>query len=47
MAHRTENQPQFETVHYSITTVDLNLWYGDFQALKDVTINIKQGIITA
>ena len=25
----------------------LNLWYGDFQALKDVTINIKPGIITA
>ena len=30
----------------SITTRDLNLWYGDFQALEDVTLNIKQGIIT-
>ena len=25
----------------------LNLWYGDFQALKDVSVNIKPGIITA
>jgi len=31
---------------YSIVTQDLNLWYGDFQALKDVTLNIKPGIIT-
>ena len=33
-------------VNNSITTRTLNLWYGDFQALKDVTINIRQGIIT-
>lgn len=26
---------------------DLNLWYGDFQALRDVTLRIKPGIITA
>jgi phosphate transport system ATP-binding protein len=32
---------------YSIHTQDLNLWYGVFQALKDVTVNIKRGIITA
>jgi phosphate transport system ATP-binding protein len=31
----------------TIQTKGLNLWYGDFQALKDVTINIKPGIITA
>jgi len=30
----------------SIKTHDLSLWYGDFQALKNVTINIKRGIIT-
>lgn len=34
------------TSQYSIRTVDLNLWYGDFQALEGVTVNIKQGIIT-
>ena len=32
---------------YSITTKDLNLWYAKFQALIDVTINIKHGIITS
>ena len=32
--------------HFSIRTRDLNLWYGDFQALKNVTINIRQGMIT-
>ena len=31
---------------YSIHTKDLNLWYGDFQALMDVSVNIKKGIIT-
>jgi phosphate transport system ATP-binding protein len=30
----------------SIRTVDLSLWYGNFQALKGVTITIKQGLIT-
>ena len=30
----------------SIRTVDLNLWYGDFQALKGVSVEIKQGLIT-
>jgi phosphate transport system ATP-binding protein len=32
---------------YSIRTKALNLWYGDFQALKDVQVDIRQGIITA
>ena len=32
---------------YSITTKDLNLWYAKFQALKDVTIDIKHGLITS
>ena len=32
---------------HSIQTRGLNLWYGDFQALKDIEINIKPGIITA
>jgi phosphate transport system ATP-binding protein len=34
-------------VHYSIETKDLNLWYGSFQALKNVCVNIRQGQITA
>ena len=32
---------------FSIQTRDLNLWYGNFQALKAVSINIKQGLITS
>ncbi len=32
---------------YSIQTRDLSLWYGDFQALEDVTIDVKPRIITA
>ncbi|MED5454341.1 MAG: phosphate ABC transporter ATP-binding protein [Verrucomicrobiota bacterium] len=31
---------------YAITTKDLDLWYGDFQALEKVSLNIKDGIIT-
>jgi phosphate transport system ATP-binding protein len=32
---------------YSIQTHGLNLWYGDFQALKEVAVSIKRGIITS
>jgi phosphate transport system ATP-binding protein len=32
---------------YSIHTRDLNLWYGSFHAIKNVTINVTPGIITA
>jgi phosphate transport system ATP-binding protein len=30
-----------------IETRDLNLWYGGFQALRNVTLRIKPGVITA
>ena len=32
---------------YSITTRDLSLWYADFQALKQISVQIKHGIITS
>ena len=32
---------------YSLETHNLSLWYGDFQALHDVGIRIKSGIITS
>jgi len=32
---------------YSITTRDLSLWYAKFQALIDVTVEIKHGMITS
>jgi len=38
-------EPQTQEV--SITTRDLSLWYGDFQALENVTLNIRKGIITS
>ena len=31
---------------FSIETKELNLWYGDFQALIDVNVKIRPGIIT-
>jgi phosphate transport system ATP-binding protein len=31
----------------SIVTKDLNLWYGDFQALKQVALGVRQGEIAA
>jgi phosphate transport system ATP-binding protein len=32
---------------YTLQARGLNLWYGDFQALKDVSVNVKPGISTA
>ena len=32
---------------FSIQTQGLNLWYGDFQALKNVHVDIRRGLITA
>lgn len=32
---------------YSIQVRNFNLWYGDFQALIDVSIDIKPGIVTS
>ncbi len=31
---------------YAITTQDVNLWYGSFQALRSVTLQFRQGLIT-
>lgn len=32
---------------YSIETTRLNLWYGDFQALIDISMQVRHGLITA
>jgi len=32
---------------YAIQTRGLSLWYGSFQALKDVTVGIRHGLITS
>src|SRR5215471_18164983 len=35
------------TLDYSIQTRELNLWYGDFQALRNVSLDIRDGLITS
>jgi phosphate transport system ATP-binding protein len=35
------------STHFSIHAQDLNLWYGQFQALRDVSIQVKTGPVTA
>jgi phosphate transport system ATP-binding protein len=42
MATATEER----TTEYAIQTSDLNLWYGDFQALIDVTLNVRPRLVT-
>jgi phosphate transport system ATP-binding protein len=34
-------------VNYSISTRDLCLWYGNFQALADVSVKVRSGSITS
>ena len=36
-----------ETGDFSIQTRDLNLWYGDFQALRNVTLDVRHGRVTS
>ncbi len=36
-----------EQAEYAITTEKLNLWYGTFQAMFDIDLKIKNGIITS
>jgi phosphate transport system ATP-binding protein len=38
----TENTPQ-----YAIETHDLSIYYGPFEAVKDVDLKIEKGKITA
>ncbi len=40
----TEVEPVIES---AISTSDLNLWYGDFQALYDINLQIKKGMVTS
>ena len=40
------NTDKKQSKGYSIKTRQLNLWYGDFQALINVSVNIIDGLIT-
>ena len=46
-AHPTVERSDGVEGDVAIETHGLNLWYGDFQALFDVDLRIKQGIITS
>jgi len=39
--------PTSHASDFTITAQGLNLWYGAFQALKDVSVSIRSGVITA
>lgn len=41
------NNRKIEETPTQILVKDLNLWYGDFQALKNINMDIKKGKITA
>ena len=41
-----EQTSQTSRTEFGLESHGLNLWYGDFQALRDVSIQIKDGIIT-
>ncbi|MEN8177698.1 MAG: ATP-binding cassette domain-containing protein, partial [Pseudomonadota bacterium] len=48
----TTNPPQdvqltVPSARYAIKTTDLNLWYGTFQALFNINLKVKAGIITS
>ena len=36
-----------ETIEHSITTRGLSLWYGSFQALRDIDVDVRRGLITS
>ena len=40
------NDRKIEETPTQILVKDLNLWYGDFQALKNINMDIKKGIAT-
>ena len=44
---RKETRDDEQAPENAILTHGLNLWYGDFQALYDVNLDIKKGIITS
>ncbi len=43
----TDSPPKKHRSPYAIETHDLNLWYGTFQALYDINLKVKAGMITS
>ena len=44
---REISETRNDASRYAIATRDLSLWYGDFQALFDINLNIRHGMITS
>ncbi len=40
-------EPQAANARHAIRTKSLDLWYGTFQALYDVDLDVKEGMITS
>ncbi|MFQ5567777.1 MAG: phosphate ABC transporter ATP-binding protein [Paracoccaceae bacterium] len=47
LAIKASAQAHEQAADHAICTRDLNLWYGTFQALYDVNLDIKKGVITS
>ncbi|HEX3020046.1 MAG TPA: phosphate ABC transporter ATP-binding protein [Chitinispirillaceae bacterium] len=47
MITESESDPMNLQFLNAITTNNLNLWYGKFQALKNINIQIREGLITS
>jgi len=47
MNARNENFTATNEIPLAIETQDLSLWYGDFQALENIDLKIKKGMITS
>ena len=43
--NQTEAQPSSKNIVYS--TQNLDLWYGDYHALKNISLDIEENTITA
>jgi phosphate transport system ATP-binding protein len=46
-APATDETSPIATPHAAIEVRDMNLWYGDFQALYNVDLDIRAGVVTA
>ena len=47
VSHLHNDTIMAETEDFSVRVHDYNLWYGDFQALHEVNVDIRPGIVTS
>jgi len=46
-ASAAEKSPSVDPPQTAIATAGLSLWYGNFQALKSISVNIQRGLVTS